>query len=478
MMRQRRRRGGKEEEKKGGGRRVASGERKIKWHGEGGTQRGCVRMQLKNKCVKMEAVPGSCTHQGRGVVGKRRYGHGERGRGALAGHYVIHKPEEGGGRVTRGAQFLLAAASSPTPSRDKVRKKSPPPHPSTSLSGRSEKQITNAEWLADVNRGGTGASTSGSDDGHVHFSSAGPSLPSLEDIAKNGEHKFDGRQKRRLAEEYLDVDFTSSNNIGKSIGKKETMDETAHSHGKDPVFEKGRRRAKRILLDLMSSGEDFEQVFVEYSTAGVIDEMLAIAISARLRTAIADHDVEVEELLALLLQRVMYHIATESASPSMRLINELLSERYMKDDEASKHIVRRRIGIRDDGRLQFRTALSFGERDGNGIVGGRDVIGMAINISSRRAYGRSTSVAVNDYKTSEAPERLEQNYKDPRNKVSETNYVNHEYLNVQEFIDSIDEILSEASSESESYMNTHAATLARLQQIKNWVIEMCRGGAP
>ena len=44
----------------------------------------------------------------------------------------------------------------------------------------------------------------------------------------------------------------------------------------------------------MQSGEDFEKVLARYKQAGVVDEMLCVVTSARLRTAKADKDEDLE----------------------------------------------------------------------------------------------------------------------------------------------------------------------------------------
>ena len=332
--------------------------------------------------------------------------------------------------------------------------------------------------------------------------SIGPSLPSLDDVAKHGEDKFDSLQKNKLAEDYLDVSVLSRSrdNIGSGAactsGRSESEREDTAD---DPQFEKDKRRAKRILLDLMTSGEEFESVFLEYCTAGVVDEVLALTMSARLRTAIADGDTDLQELLALLLQRVMHFLANSSASPSMRLLNELLSERYMLDDEASLYTIRKKLGIGEDGSIQFVAGGGIADiRERNK----RDVIGIAIDISSRGSSIRESNSSKGSNRTIQPlngglsssqisgsgnsssvlgrlhKNRSMQNVGTTDNKYdgvatdTDSSHNNNERVAIQDFFESIDGLLTDAERESEQYRETHENTLARLRQIRQWVIDM------
>ena len=234
---------------------------------------------------------------------------------------------------------------------------------------------------------------------------AGPRPPTFEDISRLGEEAFDERQKRALSEEYMRTD-------------------AANAPASDTDGEKKRRRAKRVLLDLMGAGENFDNLLAEYKRAGVVDETLVVVTSARLRTARAAGDSDIEELLTLVLMRLMRELAVQNSSPGMRLVDELLQDRFMNDDEATKYFIEKRLRIGEHLR-------------------GVDVIGVALSLSNAAAAAAAAEDGT-------------------------------EMVALEDFFASIDDLLNTAKGESDEYRNMHAGTLSRLVQIKTWTLDSLR----
>ena len=263
------------------------------------------------------------------------------------------------------------------------------------------------------------------DDARAGF---GPEPPTLGDVARHGADAFDDGQKRALAESYVgsgsaaDVASTSSGAPGGGGPGGE-----GEGEGEE---DKSRNRAKRVLLDLMQSGEDFEKVLARYKRAGVVNEMLCVVTSARLRTAKADRDGELEELLGLILVRLIREIAASHSSAGMRLVDELLQDRFMRDDEAARFFLEKRLNIG----AQMR---------------GVDVIGMAMRLSGPAPAGAAAAGGGEG----------------------------DEVVTVKDFIGSIDTLLASAEEEGEAYRRKHAETLGRLAQMRAWTLEALRGAA-
>lgn len=262
--------------------------------------------------------------------------------------------------------------------------------------------------------------------------SFGPEPPTLGDVARHGADAFDDGQKRELAESYMgsmpgaDVPSTSE-------GKEALDDDGIGTVGDE---DRSRNRAKRVLLDLMQSGEDFEKVLARYKQAGVVDEMLCVVTSARLRTAKADKDEDLEGLLSLILVRLIREIAAKHSSAGMRLIDELLQDRFMRDDEATRFFIEKRLNIGSQMR-------------------GVDVIGMAMKLrGSPSAAGPGETDGGGDANGNE-----------------------DEIVTVKDFIGSIDNLLNSAEEEGADYRKKHAETLERLAQMKTWTLEALRGEA-
>ena len=109
----------------------------------------------------------------------------------------------------------------------------------------------------------------------------------------------------------------------------------------------------------------------------------------------------------------------------MRLVDELLQDRFMRDDEAARFFLEKRLNIG----AQMR---------------GVDVIGMAMRLSGPAPAGGGEG---------------------------------DEVVTVKDFIGSIDTLLASAEEEGEAYRRKHAETLGRLAQMRAWTLEALRGAA-
>ena len=131
-----------------------------------------------------------------------------------------------------------------------------------------------------------------------------------------------------------------------------------------------------------------------------------------------------EELLSLVLMRLMRELAVQKSSAGMRLVDELLQDRFMDDDEGTKYFIEKRLRIGEHMR-------------------GVDVIGVALSMSNAAAAAAAAEDGT-------------------------------EMVALEDFFASIDDLLNTAMEEPDEYRITHARTLDRLKKIKAWTIESLR----
>ncbi|XP_002989795.2 protein PALE CRESS, chloroplastic [Selaginella moellendorffii] len=91
-------------------------------------------------------------------------------------------------------------------------------------------------------------------------------------------------------------------------------------------------KARRLVANLIKSGEEIEEMIVEAGDNEELTPLLLLVIKSRLELARQDDEREAVEALDLLHRRVEYEIMKRQASPSMRLLNELLNLHDGTDD--------------------------------------------------------------------------------------------------------------------------------------------------